>query len=763
MRRTDRLLALGSGAIVGITGLLALFFRLFVQQPAAPAPWATAPDLEPVPALGRRLLVVLVDALNADAAFDPAVMPFVAGLRPRAAWGVARTGVLTMTGPAVLTLGTGRWPTLADVVENFVPPVAASDNLFRRLKDAGRTAWVVGDAVWTHRYRPWVTGYLAVPAGGIHDTHDSDAATAWAAAEILRTDRPDVVVAHFVGVDHTGHQFASSATDGPYGDRVRELDQDIRALVADTAPGTAVLVIADHGMTERGGHGGGEEKPRNAPFLLFGPGIRPGGPVRIAHGGLAYLGVPTPAEADALPATLLLAVDDAVASRIRRNAARQRHAALGSGRPTEPWRRAACWALIAAIGLLLLRLVVRATRTEDAGSGPSGHHRPALVPLLSLLALAPAAVLPPLGVGGLAALGLAGLDWSQRRRAPPRSRASRLRSAALLLGVAVAATAAGMLPPYLRWWPIHRLAYAATLRALAVAAAAVLLRRRRHLAAASVLLGAAGLGALLVAQYFDWPVPTDAPLVSWLVVLGATAVAARAGAPWAGAALGLLAAAHLVAPYPTTVLVLLCGSVPALVALARHGAVAAAAGIVLASSALLDGFALAGVGGIAALALGASELGPPARFRAWPLVIPPLVMLLEVVAYLALGKQYTFSSVQVALGFVAGQDFDIARTVVLVALGDALPWTLLVLAVARFGGRGGPGASHAREIALGAALAVIPLRFAAHVAIFPLTAASYWLTSSVLPFQAVTLTLALATLPALGLSLLATRPYHDPA
>ncbi len=338
------------------------FIELFVLRAPVPSPWATAPDLERVEARGTRLVLILIDGMNASRAFDPNSMPFLAGQRAKGAWGVARAQVPTLTGSAVTTLGTGRWTTLLDAIYNFQSPPSQSDSLFRRLDDAGRRAALIGDGAWASRFGPWADVLAAFPDHGIADTHRSDDASTLAFKKWLAEGAShSLVVMHWVGADHAGH--AHGTGDGsPYAQRLRELDAELQTLCALLPADVSVLVVSDHGMTPSGGHGGAEQETRDAPFVWWGPGVRITKPLTLTQAVIAptvaaYLGVITPAEAAEPPAAEILDVSPAEAEALKRNHTRQRRAVETDtdGQPMTPQRPGRTWVWI---GLCAVALAV---------------------------------------------------------------------------------------------------------------------------------------------------------------------------------------------------------------------------------------------------------------------------------------------------------------------------------------------------------------------------------------------------------------------
>jgi hypothetical protein len=718
-----------------------LFVELFATRIDAPFPWATASDLEPTEAPGEQLLWIVVDAMNADMAFNKDVMPFVASHKDKdAAWGLARTGGLTLTGPAVWTLGTGRTPSLGEAVENFAPPPADSDNLFRRLHEADFSVHLVGEAVWSHRYGQWADQTFPLHDRGLHDTHESDDAALWAGVTILENDNPDVLVVHFVGADHVGHEHGTVGVNGPYAKRLREIDDAIKELVTAAPETMAVLVMADHGMTDQGGHGGGEEKPRNAPFVWWGPGVIAGGPTTIDQTAVAptlaaYLGVPPPAEAESEPESALLTFSEDDTKRLARNTKRQRQTVTGNPKGELPRideaTSALAWTLIYVASVLFLIMVVRLLL------GASTKRSPFLL-LCPMLVLIGCQWTSRIGIGEIALIGLfltVVLAWT---RTAGQERWHLIALVALLFIVMV---------PMLRWWSGHILFYAGLLALGVVIAAIVLARRVNWESSLFVFFAGAAIVGLLAWTHGGLDIRQVSDSHWGLIVVGAVgiiAVAVGGGTP-AGLLLLSVIGCRLW-PIPWLESGSLIAVIPLLTWLAsRKNSDALIAGVVLATGLLFGTPQFAVIAMLALCCAAASRLPTPKTLGAWLLLAPLVVTLLEVVCVLALGKEYTFSSVQVALAFVGGTDLNLVRAVALVSLADILPWCVVLVSVGAWAAK----STNLRVLpaTLGVVLAMYPLRLLGEILIYEFIRDSFWLTSSVLPFMAATLVLMAGMIP----------------
>lgn len=126
----------------------------------------------------------------------------------------------------------------------------------------------------------------------------------------------NLLALHFYDLDSIGH--ARGVGSASYTERLIRLDRTLARISRLAGPETTVLVLADHGQTRDGIHGGGEAGARQVPFILWGPRIRP---VPLGHFPLAaaaptmsaLLGVPPPAYSDQDP--LLQAIHLSTAER----------------------------------------------------------------------------------------------------------------------------------------------------------------------------------------------------------------------------------------------------------------------------------------------------------------------------------------------------------------------------------------------------------------------------------------------------------------
>jgi hypothetical protein len=283
-------------------GICAVLTTVFFSHRS---PKALTPVDAHAPALTRKVLLIVVDALRADTAFDPARMPHVAEAAGRGASGVATSTSLSMTVPGVRAIGCGTASDYLDLFENWGAVVTDKPNLLANLKQAGISTGIIGDKVWATMYRPWLdmiqteTGLSAFEYY-IHSTEKPDRVHAERARKAFKDgSAPRFLVVHFVGLDHAGHAW------GPQSDRyaatARSMDAKIDGLIRAADAETTVVITSDHAITNRGGHGGSDAEARQTPLVMLGPGIRRMAGLTVDQVDLTptlatLMGVPIPAQ-----------------------------------------------------------------------------------------------------------------------------------------------------------------------------------------------------------------------------------------------------------------------------------------------------------------------------------------------------------------------------------------------------------------------------------------------------------------------------------
>lgn len=236
-------------------------------------------------------MIVVVDALRFDFALRQ--LPHSLGKRfkdEQLFQFVADPPTVTMQRLKALT--TGGLPTFADISNNFgggtieedswVQLLQSIDAKKRGLLGPSRIAFV-GDDTWHDLFPTQFTEAYPYPSFNTRDLDTVDNGCLKHIPDLLerlrrKESNPDgleLVVVHFLGVDHVGHTY------GPVNEhmdrKLRQMDDALSKMldVVDSSnDGSchAVYIFGDHGMTSDGNHGGGtDEEVTAALFAHFSP------------------------------------------------------------------------------------------------------------------------------------------------------------------------------------------------------------------------------------------------------------------------------------------------------------------------------------------------------------------------------------------------------------------------------------------------------------------------------------------------------------
>ncbi|MCO5589399.1 hypothetical protein L7F22_043366 [Adiantum nelumboides] len=158
-------------------------------------------------------------------------------------------------------LTTGSLPTFIDVGNSFGASVIVEDNIISQLTSNGRKVILMGDDTWLDLFPSQFFQAFPFPSFNVKDLHTVDNGVLENLFPALYEDTWDVLIGHFLGVDHVGHIFGVESTH-----MVEKLEQynkvveDVITILRNQSQyhsETLLLVLGDHGQTLNGDHGGG--------------------------------------------------------------------------------------------------------------------------------------------------------------------------------------------------------------------------------------------------------------------------------------------------------------------------------------------------------------------------------------------------------------------------------------------------------------------------------------------------------------------------
>ena len=182
----------------------------------------------------------------------------------------------TVTMQRLKALTTGGLPTFADISGNFGGAKVPEDTWVKQLLQltnyrsrglqSNAKVGFVGDDTWEDLFTNYFTESYPYPSFNTRDLDTVDNGCLRripGLVEKLRTSgesesEMEVVIVHFLGVDHVGHTY------GPHNqhmdDKLRQMDHALSTVLDrldESDRCHTALIFGDHGMTEDGNHGGG--------------------------------------------------------------------------------------------------------------------------------------------------------------------------------------------------------------------------------------------------------------------------------------------------------------------------------------------------------------------------------------------------------------------------------------------------------------------------------------------------------------------------
>ncbi len=203
----------------------------------------------------RHTIVIVVDGLGQSFARP---LRSVARLAARGHCRITDVGPISVSRPVYAVLSTGLEQDRTGARNNDEQSPLAAESLWDVARAAGLTVTAVSDLEWWRQLFP--TGfseYTLVP----------ESADSFAQATLA-----DLTLIHPVYIDHAGHSFGAASPE--YAAAVTRVDREIEGLLDRIDLGRdLVLLTADHGHADTGGHGGVDPQITEVLTCLAGPGV----------------------------------------------------------------------------------------------------------------------------------------------------------------------------------------------------------------------------------------------------------------------------------------------------------------------------------------------------------------------------------------------------------------------------------------------------------------------------------------------------------
>ncbi|RKO97182.1 alkaline phosphatase-like protein, partial [Caulochytrium protostelioides] len=234
----------------------------------------------------KKAVFIVIDALRYDftlhdATKDPDTTPYYLNklpvfdemLRTRPDHSLriqVRADPPTTTMQRIKGVTTGGLPTFIDAGSNFGGALITEDNIVWQAINAGRNVTFMGDDTWESLFPNTFNTSYPYPSLVVYDLHTVDNGVASHLYPALTEDTSsswDVLIAHFLGVDHAGHRYGPEHPEMAL--KLTQMNDWIKRVFQEMDDDTIVFLMGDHGMDAKGDHGGDSENELNAGFFAY--------------------------------------------------------------------------------------------------------------------------------------------------------------------------------------------------------------------------------------------------------------------------------------------------------------------------------------------------------------------------------------------------------------------------------------------------------------------------------------------------------------
>ncbi|MEO8360154.1 MAG: alkaline phosphatase family protein [Vicinamibacteria bacterium] len=275
--------------------------------------------------LTPSVTLLLIDGLRLDASRR---MPTLNALRAQGADIEAQVGTPSFSRPGRATIAVGAPPAIHGVTSNRQKRAIPLDNILRRVADIKGSCRVAGSLIWSSLFS------ADIARCGVYRTEDGKEGPGTFVADIgaIRAGHADGLdfvlrepatlrIADIVATDFAAHEYGGASPE--YANEISLTDATLAGLVRRLDLSRETLIVtADHGHRDLGGHGGDEPEVLTIPIVMVGAGIRPGVSLKaqqadIAPTVAALLGTSLPAATSGHPLAAALLMDDTKAAAVK--------------------------------------------------------------------------------------------------------------------------------------------------------------------------------------------------------------------------------------------------------------------------------------------------------------------------------------------------------------------------------------------------------------------------------------------------------------
>ncbi len=228
------------------------------------------------PKLSERVILIVVDGLRVDESFR---MKTLNSLRQNGTEVIASSHYPSISRPNYVSLAASVPPKVSGLRMNFSWNRLSVDTIMRVLRDSKMTSAYVGNE---SPGLPELFGSHLERGLGFNTAHFSTWQDGFRDSSLHVLEEDHAFIFLLTGdVDVAGHEFGGASEE--YQRAAQKVDGILfEILQSIDLQSTTVIVTADHGHTDSGGHGGVEDNVMSVPLILAGAGVTSGAPISNA-------------------------------------------------------------------------------------------------------------------------------------------------------------------------------------------------------------------------------------------------------------------------------------------------------------------------------------------------------------------------------------------------------------------------------------------------------------------------------------------------
>ncbi|XP_060532021.1 GPI ethanolamine phosphate transferase 3 [Cylas formicarius] len=173
----------------------------------------------------------------------------------------------TTTMQRLKALTTGSLPTFIDAGSNFATYEINEDNIIDQLILNNYNAVFMGDDTWMSLFPNRFLRAYPYPSFDVWDLDTVDNGVKNHLLPELNNDDWNLLIAHFLGVDHCGHRYGPNHQEMER--KLNEMNDIIEKVTTKMTQDDILIVIGDHGMTLTGDHGSDSIEEVTAGLFIY--------------------------------------------------------------------------------------------------------------------------------------------------------------------------------------------------------------------------------------------------------------------------------------------------------------------------------------------------------------------------------------------------------------------------------------------------------------------------------------------------------------